>query len=148
MVKKVTTPKGERTTVITGSKAHYVAGKIESTVHVENPVHIVDIDSAKRQTLSIYGTDGVATLLAGKTAKGSALRTANLKGPIVLDIDQAPTKGSAKPGNLHAIGDTLDMVTTRGLPTITLRGHVSIKGTGSVMNGEVPGLNQVVLHIG
>jgi hypothetical protein len=146
LVKTAKSPDGARSTTVDCAHATYQSGTSESTIRGEGGVHVLDRDPEKHQVLDATGSTCTATVLSGVSGKQDPLRALTLAGSAHVHVEQAPETAGAKPGTLVATSDSL---TYEGgaAPTLTLRGHVLVKGTGNLFSGITNEMPLVVLNL-
>jgi hypothetical protein len=121
---------GNKRTTIRANKAVYTAQGDKGLVTLTGAVKIVSVD-AKDQTLTASGTSGIATL-DPKAESSQGLRTATLRGPVTVTIQEVGRKGQ-----IVAKGDRLDVNRSLKPTTLTLTGHVTIQGQGESSMGTL-----------
>ncbi len=145
-LKTTTTPRGRRTTQITGSRADYSTKGAEGTLIMRGPVTITDTDAAQSKNMVATGSSGVANLVAGGASAKSPVRTATLQGSVRVVILQSAQAGG-KRSTIVATGSKLVLDNMSSPPTLTLTGTVTMQGREPGSFGVVQNVNKAVLTL-
>ena len=134
-VKLVQSSAGQNSTLTANSVTYQPLGN-QGKVEASGSVTIQNIDSAKRESMRATGSSGSATL--DKTAQ-RGVRTAELKGPVRVDVVQS-SKSNSKVvftgGRLTLTGDT-----------ITLSGNVKASGSGASQFGNLSNVDSLTVYL-
>lgn len=145
ILKTVQSAQGTQTTLITGAKADYRAGKPSAILEIAGPVSIKNANAAKQQLLLATGSKARAWLAEGvKTDGANALRKAIIEGKARVTVLQAKGGQNSK---LVADGDRLTYDASPGVRSIVMEGHVNIHGEGTSRIFTATNQRRVVLHL-
>lgn len=148
ITKIVTNKDGRQTTDITGTTAVLDAKQSGSVVTLTGPVTIRNIDSQKRTTLTTTGSGGTATLAPGDRTKiSTGLISANLQGPVKVDILQVRPNPKDGDALTEATADHMTIDNSGKSPKIVLTGHVEIHGKQGSSIGSYTHLSRATFEL-
>jgi hypothetical protein len=142
----ITKRDGARTSTIDSSVADYKADGTNSTADFHGSVVLSDTNAERKVVVHATGNEGHAVFSAGIQAKNSELKTAVLRGDVVVNVDQAPM-GDTKRGKLVIHCSKLTYHPAKSNAELDLDGNVRMDGTIGAISGIVRNLQTVTIHL-
>lgn len=129
VLKDVVQNGARQSTELTASSATYGEAGKEGRLTLEGNVTIRNVNEARKQTSVVTGSGGIV-MLDPDAVGNDALRTATLRGPVKINVVEAPGQPGTAPNNFVASGDRIVFDNTAKPAKVTLSGNVKIAGTG------------------